>query len=85
MNDGNKADICFIVQLIEHSPEIVLIGQRRQGRHLLHSSVDRAFTRDCLDWRKETEVRHLIYSSVDRAFTRDCLDWTKEARQTFDL
>ena len=51
---GDKADICFIVQLIEHSPETVLIGERRQVRHLIYSSVDRAFTRDIVDWRKET-------------------------------
>ena len=43
--------MCFIVQLIEHSPEIVLFGRRSKGMHVLHSSVDRAFTRDlsCLD------------------------------------
>ena len=46
--------MCFIVQLTEHSPEIVLIGGWRQGRYVLYSSVNRAFTRDCLDWTKET-------------------------------
>ena len=54
LDEGDNADICFIVQLIELVPETVFIGRRRQGIHLLHSSVDIAFTRDCLDWTKET-------------------------------
>ena len=48
------AYICFIVQLIEHVPVTVLMGRRTHGRHLLHSSVDREFNRDCLDGTKET-------------------------------
>ena len=49
--------MCFIVQLIELIeclPESVLIGRRREGRLVLHSAVDRALTRDCLDCMKDT-------------------------------
>ena len=45
-------NICVVVQLIEHLPETVPI-RRRHGDHLLGSSVDKAFNRDCLDWTKE--------------------------------
>ena len=54
MAKGEKADICFIVQLSEHVPGTILMECRRQGINLLHSSVNRAFTRDCLAWTKET-------------------------------
>ena len=54
LDEGDRAGMCFIVQLIEHSPVTVLIGRRRQGRHVLRSSDDRAFTRDCLEWTKVT-------------------------------
>ena len=74
------AGMCFIAQLIEHLPESVLIGRRRQGGHVLHSSVDRALTRECLIGRRR-QGRHVLHSSVDKALTRECLDWTKATGQ----
>ena len=61
MDEGDKADLCFIVQLIEHVSEIVLIGRRRQGRHLLYSSVDIALTRDYLDETKAGDKADICF------------------------